>query len=139
MPKMIPKQQPLSLTVQALHLRKHFPDAQVSVQRSSLRWRADLQPKSVSCLYRISMEYKLKSRPKVRVLSPTLALPPRRSEVHVFSDDTLCLYFIGEWDGRDLLVNTVVPWISEWLIHYEVWQVTGKWHGGGIHAGRKVA
>jgi hypothetical protein len=32
-----------------------------------------------------------------------------------------------------LLCQTIVPWISEWLLHYEIWLVTGKWCAGGIH------
>ena len=84
------------------------------------------------------MVYSLQIRPKVHVLSPRLDLPSRRSEVHVYSDGTLCLYFPGEWDRSSLLVDTIVPWICEWLIHYEVWQVTGNWHGGGIHIDNKT-
>jgi hypothetical protein len=139
MARKTPKQQPLGLAVQAAHLKKHFPDAKTSVRRSCLHWLADLRPTELSCVYRISLEYKLKNRPKVRVLAPALRLPERKSEVHVFSDGTLCLYFMGEWNGRFLLVDTIVPWISEWLIHYEIWLVTEEWHGGGIHTDRKVA
>jgi hypothetical protein len=30
-----------------------------------------------------------------------------------------------------LLAYTVVPWISEWLLYYELWLFTGEWTGGG--------
>ena len=29
------------------------------------------------------------------------------------------------------VVNTIIPWTSEWLLHYELWHATGKWLGGG--------
>lgn len=30
-----------------------------------------------------------------------------------------------------LIADTIVPWASEWLLHYEYWLSTGTWHGGG--------
>jgi hypothetical protein len=30
-----------------------------------------------------------------------------------------------------LLATTVLLWAAEWLMHYELWLVTGQWHGGG--------
>jgi len=35
------------------------------------------------------------------------------------------------------LSNSVALWISEWLLHYEIWLITGEWHGGGVHLDRK--
>lgn len=26
---------------------------------------------------------------------------------------------------------TIIPWTAEWLLHYEIWQVTDTWRGGG--------
>ncbi len=85
------------------------------------------------------MSYKLRERPNVRVVEPRIFLPKRRSDVHVYgSDDTLCLYYPGEWKGTELIAETIIPWTSEWLLYYEVWSVTGKWHGGGIHLEKKA-
>jgi hypothetical protein len=54
----------------------------------------------------------------------------------VFPSDDLCLYY-DEFDGgQHLIADTVVPWISEWLFHYELWLSTGSWHGGGVHPGQ---
>ena len=30
-----------------------------------------------------------------------------------------------------LMVDTTVPWTSEWLLNYEIWLATGTWYGGG--------
>lgn len=27
--------------------------------------------------------------------------------------------------------DTIVPGTAEWLVHYEIWLVTGEWYGGG--------
>ena len=36
-----------------------------------------------------------------------------------------------------LIVDTIVPWTAEWLLHYEVWLATGEWLGDG-DAGRAL-
>jgi hypothetical protein len=30
-----------------------------------------------------------------------------------------------------LLAATILPWTTEWLIHYKLWLITGRWAGGG--------
>lgn len=30
-----------------------------------------------------------------------------------------------------LLADTILPWTSEWLLHYELWLVMGRWAGSG--------
>lgn len=35
-----------------------------------------------------------------------------------------------------LLVETIVPWTSEWLYFYEIWLVTGEWYAGVIYPGK---
>ena len=50
---------------------------------------------------------------------------------HVFPGDNLCLHFPGEWTPEKSIATTIVPWTSEWLLHYEIWVFTGKWTGGG--------
>jgi hypothetical protein len=54
---------------------------------------------------------------------------------HLYPGDRLCLYRpgTGEWNRRMLLVETIVPWAAEWLLHYELWLATGEWFGGGEH------
>ena len=28
-----------------------------------------------------------------------------------------------------LIVDTIVAWAAEWLLHYEIWLATGEWFG----------
>lgn len=30
-----------------------------------------------------------------------------------------------------LLVDTILPWTSQWLLYYELWLITGHWMGSG--------
>ncbi|KGH44954.1 hypothetical protein IN07_20325 [Modestobacter caceresii] len=51
----------------------------------------------------------------------------------MFPGDELCFFYDEFVSGRHLIADTVVPCISEWLFHYELWLSTGEWHGGGLH------
>jgi hypothetical protein len=71
----------------------------------------------------------------VRVIAPELRLHSESKVLpHTYSDDTLCLHLGGQWRPTMLIAQTTVPWISEWLYYYEIWLVTGQWHGGGHQA-----
>jgi hypothetical protein len=37
------------------------------------------------------------------------------------------------------LAKTIIPWIYDWLFHYEIWLATGDWTGGGIHVQKESA
>jgi hypothetical protein len=84
-------------------------------------------------------------QPQVEILSP--ALRPRRGDAegmlpHVYygpdGEVTLCMLDPDstEWSPSDLLAETTVPWISDWLVAYEGWRATGEWTGTGRHVER---
>lgn len=69
------------------------------------------------------MEYDQGRRPRVTVVDPPLQRHDGQHLPHVFPGDDLCLYY-DEFDGgQHLIADTVVPWISEWLFHYELWLI----------------
>ena len=123
------------LPVQAFNLKKEFPDSICTVKHNRLIWEAELTPSSLSRTYTVKITYKPKKAPDIVVLKPELTLPEGSSLPHTYAGKRLCLYYpgIGEWRKNMLLVKTIVPWISEWLLNYEIWLVTDKWCGGGIH------
>lgn len=57
----------------------------------------------------------------------------------MYADDRPCLYYpkAKEWSESMLIADTIVPWLAEWLFHYEIWVLTGQWEGGGIHPREK--
>jgi hypothetical protein len=116
-------------------LKKDFPDSTGGVRQNQLRWIATLQPNPLCAAYRIRLEYSLERTPKVFVEDP--ALQPREGQQipHQYRNKSLCLYLpkANEWNSQMYLVDTIVPWTSEWLYHYELWHATGDWHGGGVH------
>jgi hypothetical protein len=85
----------------------------------------------------------LRQQPLVRIVSPYLKRWPGHvaGELpHVYWDHpirpALCLFDheTGEWSPFDLLADTTIPWVVDWLACYEGWRATGKWTGGGRHA-----
>jgi hypothetical protein len=93
-----------------------------------------LQPTSRSQVYKVRIDYRVGETPDVRVLSPELVPLVEGGKLkHVYRDNRLCLYTPGrgEWTGNMSFPQTVVPWISEWLLYYELWHATGEWLGGG--------
>ncbi len=84
-------------------------------------------------------------QPRAEILSP--ALRPRRGDAegmlpHVYygpdGEVTLCMLDpdSSEWSPADLLAETTVPWITDWLAAYEGWRATGEWTGTGRHVER---
>ncbi len=133
-----PKRRAINLAVQQLALRKQFSDAQCWIRRSELTWVGTLTPSPLSRSYRVRLRYKLSGGPAVEVLDPELERRAGEKPSHLYPGDRLCLYLprTGERDSSMLLSETIIPWASEWLLHYEIWLATGEWCGGGIHPQR---
>ena len=124
----------LNVAVHALGLRADFPDSEIQIGNGWLRWIGYLQPTPISVRYKVMVEYSGQPRPRVFVLKPALELPPGEHRLpHMFDDGAggLCLHYNHEWDPRKSIASTIIPWTSEWLLHYEVWLVIGEWTGGG--------
>jgi hypothetical protein len=120
----------LTVTQQALALASAFPEYRPRIVRSRLVWVGELQPSPVSEIYAVRIQYAGRERPAISLLDPPSdagddSLP------HTFEDHTLCLHYPWEWCAHQLIVSTIVPWTSEWLFYYELFKITGRWHGGG--------
>lgn len=119
-----------TLAQQYLALKRLPLTTFLELHRSRLRWEGKLQPTPNSDTYIVGVEYARARPPSVRVLSPELKLP-QDSLPHTFDDGSLCLHFPGEWNVSHMIAHTIVPWASEWLLHYELWRATDEWLGGG--------
>lgn len=131
-----------NLTVQKLNILSYFPNSSIKVNKNVLKWVGILKPTALSDSYKIRLEYKFNKHPNVYVISKKLIIHSDSTSLpHVYSTEKqwLCLYYrLGkEWNGTMLLANTIIPWTSEWLLHYEYWLITGKWFGGGVHIQNK--
>jgi hypothetical protein len=122
----------LTLAQQAYLLRQVVPRADCRIRRGRLVCTARLQPTDLSCRYTVQVAYRRGDRPITHVRDPVLRPRPGTTGLpHVYTGDELCLYLPGEWNPTMPIAHTVLPWASEWLLHYEVWLATGEWTGGG--------
>lgn len=121
----------LSLAQQAFALRGRHPDTDIVLAHRRLRWTGSLKPSAFSRTYLVQVIYCPGHMPEVRVLRPVLEARLAESLPHIYQGGLLCLHRSGDWNGRMLLADTIIPWAAEWLFFYEIWKATGDWHGGG--------
>lgn len=126
----------LTMVQQHYSLKQAFPDSNGSFRRNeSLVWEGFIQPTPLSPRYSVRIQYTMRQRPKVFVLSPKLETREGERLPHTFGGNELCLFMFKyyEWSSSRHLVGTIIPWTSLWLYYYEIWRSTGKWMGGGEH------
>lgn len=135
------KKKKITVHAQGSKLRYYFPNSSLKIINydKGFIWEGELQPSALSSCYTIRIEYTLGYHPNVYVISP-MPLPLAEGKIelpHVYDHEKqrLCIYYkLGkEWHPNKMIVDTVIPWTSEWLLHYEFWVLTGEWNGGGIH------
>jgi len=122
----------LTIAVQAANLKRMFPDSQVNLNHGvGLTWVGQLQPTPLSEKYTVQIKYRINKRPQVTVVEPKLQARNGDRLPHVFTGNELCLfrYAYYEWDATKIIADTIVPWASLWLFHYEIWRATGIWCG----------
>lgn len=132
------KSKSIDIMAQAAKIRKHFPFSKINVNRNILIWKGTLTPTPLSNSYDIKLEYKIGYHPCVYVINRKLELYHTKDSLpHVYNTEEqwLCLYYrkAQEWNNQLYIADTIIPWISEWLLHYEFWLASGDWHGRGIH------
>jgi hypothetical protein len=119
----------LTMAQQALGLRSVFADADLTLKPGRLSWTGRLQPCDLSRIYTVQITYARGRYPAVRVLAPELQAAENGFLPHTYDNGTLCLHNAGQWNASILIVDTIVPWAAEWLLHYEIWLATGEWFG----------
>lgn len=117
-----------SLVLQKIRIRRHYPSFSVSVRCDRLLCVGSVCPAVQGCSYRFQILYQYGSAPQVRILNPRIEPSP---DIHMYKDGTLCLYDWREqpWKTTYHIHETLLPWIAEWLLFYEAYQLTGKWLG----------
>ena len=93
-----------------------------------------IKPTEQSRTYLVQIKLTGSKKLDVYVLKPNLAKENHeiKNVPHMYSlqNGKICLYLPKEIDNTDDY-SIIVPWISEWLYHYEIWKITGEWCGGG--------
>ncbi|MBU2557579.1 MAG: hypothetical protein KJ578_07355 [Bacteroidetes bacterium] len=123
-------------------MRSKYPQFEtVFTGHSGLKVTGALQPTSRSAIYNFILKYNLTDSPRIKIVSPELKKNEKGENAeHLYTNGYLCLYQpkYREFTRTDLLTDTIIPWTSLWLYHYEVWHLTGEWLGGGEHPKSKT-
>lgn len=122
----------INLARQMAAVKAAVPTAETTLRGGELVCNLTLQPTPVSRRYTVRIAYRHRGNPRVSITDPPLALHPDATHLpHVYASGDLCLYLPGEWNDHMFLSQTIVPWASAWLLHYELWLITGRWTGSG--------
>ncbi|WP_052600096.1 hypothetical protein [Aureispira sp. CCB-QB1] len=129
----------ISLTKQLVALKVRYETVKSNLKPDKFIWEGLIQPDPLSGKYRVQIQYKKNSVPKVFIKHPKLLFPNGKNPPHIYKGKNLCLYYppSEEWTAQKIIAKTIVPWTSLWLHYYEMWLATGKWYGGGIHRNTK--
>ncbi len=134
------RKSPISIAEQFWDLKGKYPEMEMEIKRGCLICRFDVKPSPLSDSYKIKMFYSLHDRPKVILYGQNVKGLENPDFPHIFARNIeersaeLCLFrWSDEWNNTMYLSRIIIPWIVEWLFHYEIWLVTGKWNGGGLH------
>lgn len=128
-----------TIAQQASSLKFKFNDWDVNFNAICLIANGKIKPTSRSETYAVEIEYFIiKKKPliQIKILDPILKKNVNGEEIpHMYSQESLCLFMpkYNEFKKTDLISDTIIPWTSLWLYYYEVWHMTGKWMGGGVH------
>ena len=136
----LPRLKKITLAKQLVNLTASYPDSQGWIRyRKQLTWWGKIRPSPLSQMYTVNLTYELGQPPEIWVIGDELERLNDPDFPHKYEVDAegkkvrLCLYRYREFDAYKLLSDTIVPWVVEWLYHYEIWLATGEWCGGGEH------
>jgi hypothetical protein len=121
------RQAELTQAKQLLAMSKYPQFRTKCVRNKEIKWVGDWQPEELSPRYSLEITYTQGLRPRIAVLKPVLALGPGHTQLpHVFDGQrSICVHTADEWSPRMLIADTILPWISQWLVFYEAWALTG--------------
>ena len=115
-------------------VQRHYPGFRCRVQREALCCRGEVTSPGGNGAYDIKISYSPGAPPKVFVLNPEVEYR-NHAHTHFYpADNSLCLYYPGDlhWSARHHLHDTIIPWLAEWLVFYELYQITGRWEGPAV-------
>lgn len=117
------------------HYQKHFIEKNYDflkcrIENDTLICVGEVQPENCE-KYKIRIDFRAGHYPKVFIISPQIRYC---SEIHVYNDQSLCLFYPPDmkWKDTTQIANYTIPWTIEWIVLYELWQLTGKWEGAEV-------
>ncbi|PKP32397.1 MAG: hypothetical protein CVT99_05085 [Bacteroidetes bacterium HGW-Bacteroidetes-16] len=130
--KFFNKQKP-NVSAQIGAMKSKYPQFRAKhITNDSVIFVGDLMIKPELPIYSVSVEYRGKLSPKVRVITPKLVDKPP----HYYKNtDSLCLYHTDDfkWNCQKLVAKEIMSWTIAWIYFYEAWKQTDIWYGPESH------
>lgn len=117
------------LLIQKKLIEEHYSFLTCKIKNEVLICTGFLQPPGCKNPYKIKIEYVAGHEPKSTILKPSIE--PCK-EIHMYNDHSLCLHYPIDmfWNEKIKIFEFTIPWISEWIIFYELYLVNGNiWEG----------
>jgi len=120
----------LYLLIEKILVESKYDWLQCVIVGNELLGQGYLSSKSSGKKYKVLIKYSYYHPwrfDRIWVVEPYVRYHPK---THMYCDHTLCLYY-----PRDLPVTriiplaTMLPWIYEWLVKYEIWEKYKVWLG----------
>ncbi|RTQ45077.1 hypothetical protein EJV47_26260 [Hymenobacter gummosus] len=115
-------------------VERHYPAFRCQLKRNALTCRGEVSSPGGEGTYHIKIDYTPGRPPKVFVLNPDIEYRHHALTHFYPADNSLCLYYPGDlaWSDKHHLYDKTIPWLAEWLVFYELYQITGRWEGPAV-------
>lgn len=117
------------LLIQKKQMEKYYSYLNYEIKNNVLICKGWIQPEGCKVSYKIKIEYVSGHEPKSTILSPKIE--PCK-EIHMYNDYSLCLHYPPDmhWNAQVPIHAFTLPWISEWVVFYELYLINGNiWEG----------
>lgn len=136
------------LLLEKQQIRVYFPYLRCQIKGNVLEGKGRVRPTQDCDEYTVYFRFSPPNQPEVYILEPQIEY---FEDIHLYPADhppyPLCLYYPEDhlernksalkarwlWPAKLPFGTTIVPWISEWIICYEIWLRTGKWVAPQVH------
>lgn len=108
---------------------RNFSWLQTVVKEGKLLGKGKIKPKGCKKKYEVLIVYNINDPyRKERVFILNDSQIQFGKVPHLYPGNSLCLYYPKDFpQNLDLNFVDVIPWISEWLVMYELWKKYGVW------------
>ncbi|SHL97186.1 nucleotidyltransferase [Mucilaginibacter sp. OK098] len=118
-----------ALRYQQTLIEKNFSFLKCKIENKVLKCTGWITPPGALNAYKLMIEYVVGKEPKTTIIHPEIQ-PSHK--IHMYRDHSLCLSFPPDmkWTEASRVAELTIPWLAEWLVYYELYQVNGGiWEG----------
>ena len=116
-----------NLILQKLSIHKNYDCFLCNVKNDVLTCIGNIVPEGGCQTYKVKLQQHRGCSPKVWILDPLIEYDPK---IHMFKkDNSLCLYDhrAMPWRPNCYISLSIIPWLAEWIVLYELYQIYGEW------------